>query len=495
MVIRTFLPNDLVPVAKSKNAISGIKHKSRSQYGLQFHPEVNLTVNGRRIFENFLFHVCYCLGSFTLPDRLEMEIFSLIKEVGNKKVVVLASGGVDSTVCAKLLFKALGKNNVYVIHIDNGFMRLGESDLVKKSLETSFNGHNVQILRCSDLFFNGTTIINDKATPKLCETNNPEEKRKIIGDTFMKIITEEIERLGLDNYMLVQGTLRPDLIESASKLASGKAETIKTHHNDTNLVRKKRDEGLIIEPLKDYHKDEVRELGKMLELSHEMVWRHPFPGPGLSIRILCQDGEYDDPKLEEINKKLESFKLANETRLKDVSLHLLPVKSVGVQGDGRSYSYVIGISSDSLNWDLFFDIAKEIPTVIHGINRVVYIFGPRIKHFVPMITPTKLVPEVVEQLRIADHYFNTSIKEYREKIAQAPVILVPLNFGIEGNRSIVVRPFVTKDFMTGVPAVPNKDLPEQIILDAWKNIVDNTKNISRVMYDLTSKPPGTTEWE
>jgi len=495
----THLPSNgtLVQIGHSKNCISAIMHKNKPQYGLQFHPEVDLTVKGQTIFKNFLFNICGCKGDFTLDSRLETEINEIKKMVGDKTVVVLASGGVDSTVCAKLLFNALGKDKVYIIHIDNGFMRHNESDLVKIALESSFDNHNVKILRCQDMFFNGQTIIDGKPTLKLCETINPEEKRKIIGDTFMKIITEEIEDLKLDNYMLVQGTLRPDLIESASKLASGSATTIKTHHNDTNLVRQKREEGLIIEPLKDYHKDEVRELGEMLGLLHEMVWRHPFPGPGLAIRIICQNKDYHDDNLELIRTKLEIYKSENRERLDDhkIYVHILPIKTVGVQGDGRSYSYVVGLSSNTLNWELFFELAKEIPNVIHGINRVVYIFGDPIKEFCPKITPTTLTPSTIDQLRCADHIFNQIINRQKDKLTQAPVILVPLNFGINWNRSIVIRPFVTRDFMTGVPARPHHDINENIILEAIDNIIEGTPNISRVMYDLTAKPPGTTEWE
>jgi GMP synthase (glutamine-hydrolysing) len=280
------VPECLRVIAKSQHAISGISHNDKKQFGVQFHPEVDLTINGQTIFNNFLFDICDCDKSFNLNNRLQFQIKSIQKEVGDRKVIVLASGGVDSTVCAALLFKALDKDQVYVIHIDNGFMRQNESDNVKLALEKTFPGHHIKVLNCRDEFLNSTTVINKMESHKLCDTCNPEEKRKIIGDTFMKIITKEIKKLELNNFLLCQGTLRPDLIESASNLASSNAQTIKTHHNDTNLVRQKRKEGLIIEPLKDYHKDEVRELGLMLGLDKNMVYRHPFPGPGLAIRIL-----------------------------------------------------------------------------------------------------------------------------------------------------------------------------------------------------------------
>eukprot|EP01129_Flabellula_baltica_P006133 TRINITY_DN2269_c0_g1_i1.p1 TRINITY_DN2269_c0_g1~~TRINITY_DN2269_c0_g1_i1.p1 ORF type:complete len:620 (+),score=121.01 TRINITY_DN2269_c0_g1_i1:429-2288(+) len=485
------VPEEIQSIASSRHAISGIKHVRKKQYGIQFHPEVDLSVNGIEMFKNFLFTICGCKASFTLENRLEEEIKELRETVGDKDVVVLVSGGVDSTVCAKLLFSALNKDNVYAIHVDTGFMRDSESDMVKLSLEDSFEGHNIKVLNCTDEFLNGKTMINGQETAKLCETTNPEEKRKIIGDTFIKIITEQIEQLGLTNFYLAQGTLRPDLIESASKLASGKADTIKTHHNDTELVRQKRDEGLILEPLKDYHKDEVREIGELLGLPHEMVWRQPFPGPGLAVRILCQDESYSDPELDQIAKDLKGFNTDY------FSVHLLPIKSVGVQGDGRTYKYVAGITTNKteINWDELFDIAKEIPQSTHAINRVVFIFGDHITQIDQSITPTRLTPDATAQLRQADKIFNADMIEHQADIAQAPVILTPLNFGIQGNRSIVLRPFITRDFMTGTPGRPNIHFPEQTLLETVTHITTQVPNISRVLYDLTGKPPGTTEWE
>lgn len=486
----TVIPDELLIIGKSSVAISAIKHKTKQQYGLQFHPEVDLTINGKTIFENFI-DICKCDKTFNLQNRLTDEINNIKKIVGNKHVVVLASGGVDSTVCAKLLFNALPKEVVHVIHIDNGFMRKFESDNVKNSLGVTFNDNNIKVIRAQDDFLNATTEIKGMTTERLCDTVNPEVKRKIIGDTFMKIITKEIENLKLDNYLLVQGTLRPDLIESASHLASNKAEVIKTHHNDTDLVRKKRDQGLILEPLKDYHKDEVRMIGKILGLSDDMVWRQPFPGPGLSIRILCQTNDLAISNKEQILMKL------NKYNTDDIKIHLLPIKSVGVQGDGRTYSYVAGITCNIPNWPLLFKIAKDIPKEIHEINRIAYIFGDKINEFSEGITKTLLTVDTIDQLRIADDIFNRSMNEngYIRALSQAPIILTPLNFGINDNRSIVMRPFVTRDFMTGTPAIPNVDIPDNILYNVVNNIISNTPRISKVMYDLTSKPPGTTEWE
>lgn len=230
---------------------------------------------------------------------------------------MLVSGGVDSTVCAALLHKALQPDQVIAFHIDNGFMRKNESQQVEESLKRlglSLKGRCIALLcgivsltsvkfltviNAAYQFYNATTTVpidrkdpsRKKVTDQLCQTVHPEEKRKIIGDTFMKIADGIISELNLrpEDVFLGQGTLRPDLIESASKLASSNADAIKTHHNDTELVRKLRDDGRVVEPLKDFHKDEVRELGRKLGLPDEFVQRHPFPGPGLAVRVICAE--------------------------------------------------------------------------------------------------------------------------------------------------------------------------------------------------------------
>ena len=483
------LPEELVTTARSPNYIAGLKHRDKPFYGVQFHPEVDLTINGKKIFENFLFKICKFKGDFKIEDRLSKAISEIKAQVQNKEVVVLASGGVDSTVCCALLYKALGQEKVHAIHINNGFMRMNEDVLVKEALEKI--GFRLQIVDASIDFFNGSTMINGKNVGPLNETVNPEEKRKIIGDTFMRVIMKEIKKLGIKDFFLAQGTLRPDLIESASHLASSKADVIKTHHNDTALVREHRKEGLIIEPLKDYHKDEVRQLGKLLGLPAKIVARHPFPGPGLAIRILCLDEPFITKDFGVIEKKLKE--IAGNDGFK---AFLLPIKSVGVQGDGRSYSYVAAIQGRK-DWEKLFILAKEITKNIHFINRVVYLFGETDEKNITT-TKTLLNERTVEQLKHADFIANNrffSNEDVMKRISQIPIVLIPVSFEKIGERSIVIRPFITNDFMTGVAAVPNVDISEVELEEIAKEIVEKCEGISRVLLDLTSKPPGTTEWE
>ena len=476
--------------ATSGKLVAGMANPSKKIYALQFHPEVDLTINGKKIFKNFLYDIVGLKGSYTADNRQQQAIDYIKKTVGNKKVIVLVSGGVDSTVCAVLLTQAINPKDIYAIHVDSGFMRKDESDQVEKTLKKA--GINVKVVNARETFYNATFKKEDKLIGPLKEVTNPEEKRLIIGNTFMRIADQAVKDLKLDfnNIVLAQGTLRPDLIESASETVSKNAAVIKTHHNDTSEVRKLRQMGKVVEPLADYHKDEVRALGTKLDIPSSLVWRQPFPGPGLAIRIICADKPYMTSDFDKINKSLQKFSS------KDLKVTLLPVQTVGVQGDGRSYSYLAGISGKA-DWKKLFSLAKEIPKKIRQINRVVYIFGNQIKKPVTTITPTYLQPDVIEQLQNADALVTKFLIKNKliKKLSQVPVISLPVNFGIEGNRSIAIRPFITNDFMTGQPAVPGVDISKKLLNNLVKDIQTKVPGISRVVYDLTSKPPATTEWE
>lgn len=473
--------------AKSTNAVAAIENTEKNLYGVQFHPEVDLTSNGRKMLQNFLYNIAHISPTYTLISREEAAI-NYLQQFKGKNVLLLVSGGVDSTVCAALLNKALGAESVYAVHIDNGFMRLNESNAVKKALEKI--GIELHVIDAAEDFYNATTIVEGKKTAALCEVTSPELKRKIIGDTFVQIAEKTIKQSGFDPSLtfLAQGTLRPDLIESASSIASGKASAIKTHHNDSPLVRQLRQSGKVIEPLKDYHKDEVRELGKQLGLPEEITQRQPFPGPGLSVRIICVDKPVLTSTFNSINNALASL------NTEEVSVTLLPIQTVGVQGDARTYKHLVALSGKQ-NWPLLFKLANEIPKRFHEVNRVLYVFGERLET-VKEITLTHLTKDVVFQLQQADRAVNAVLSKYGllKKLSQVPVILFPVNFGVPGSRGIAIRPFITNDFMTGVPAVPGKDIPQKA-LDEIVFEVLKTRGISRVAYDLTAKPPATTEWE
>lgn len=344
-----------------------------------------------------------------------------------------------------------------------------------------------------------TTDVNGTMTAKLCETVSPEAKRKIIGDTFMRATQKVAEELGLkaDNLYLAQGTLRPDLIESASAMVSSNAAVIKTHHNDTQLVRQLRDEGRILEPLCEYHKDEVRELGIALGLPEHLVWRQPFPGPGLAIRILCADEPYVTDDFDTVAQNLRS--VCADCSPLPVSPILLPVRTVGVQGDGRSYAYLAALtlpSDPSGSWEGLLQLAKQIPGKVHQVNRVVFMLGAAVSDCPKAITPTRLTPEPIEQLRKADHVVNQVLAKYDllRSLSQVPVTLFPVGFDVPGGRCVGIRAFITRDFMTGTPALPGKDIPLEALEEMRKGVLA-IPGVVRVALDISPKPPATTEWE
>ncbi|KAM7351414.1 GMP synthase burgundy isoform 1-T1 [Cochliomyia hominivorax] len=522
----------------SNNIITAIYNKSLRIYGVQFHPEVDLTLCGKQMLQNFLFDICGLTPNFTMGSRKEECVKYIKEKVGNNKVLVLVSGGVDSTVCAALLRHALHPSQIIAVHVDNGFMRKDESEKVEKSLRDI--GIDLIVRKEAYTFLKGTTQIKRPGqfsiveTPMLCQTINPEEKRKIIGDIFVKITNDIVSEMKLkpDEVMLAQGTLRPDLIESASSSVSKKADTIKTHHNDTDLIRELRNTGRVVEPLSDFHKDEVRELGNDLGLPAELIERQPFPGPGLAIRILCAEEPFIEKDYSETqviarvivdykNKLEKNHALINrvtgatsETEQRElmrissnskIQATVLPIRSVGVQGDARTYSYVVGLSSShEPNWDDMLFLAKLIPRILHNVNRVCYVFGEPVQYQITDITHTTLNNYVIKQLRQADAIANEIIMQtghYRE-ISQMPVVLIPVHFDRDPtnrtpscSRSIVLRPFLTSDFMTGVPAIPGSEQLPITVLDNMVQEISKLDGISRVLYDLTSKPPGTTEWE
>ncbi|KAJ8022220.1 GMP synthase [glutamine-hydrolyzing] [Holothuria leucospilota] len=535
------LAKGFTQAASSGKLVAAIANDKKRLYGVQFHPEVDLTENGKQIFKNFLHNVCGLTGTFSMKSREEMCILEIQRCVGSNKVLALVSGGVDSTVCAALLRKALKEDQVVAVHIDNGFMRKNESESVKVSLERL--GLNLQVIDASLTFYNGTTtIILDKDQPNqttcltatLNTTIHPEEKRQIIGDTFMKVADQICKELDLNplETLLAQGTLRPDLIESASSMVSGIADTIKTHHNDTFLVRQLRSEGRVVEPLKDFHKDEVRQIGRDLGLPAEVVERHPFPGPGLAIRVICAEEPYIEKDFGETNvllkiladyanadkrrhalmERVQSLTTDEEknflklmTSSQKIYATLLPIKTVGVQGDCRTYNYCAALSteSESTPWNDLYTLGKIIPKICHNINRVVYIFGSPVPDSPRDVTATFLTPNVLGTLRQADHLARKTLMDsgFYNKLSQMPIVLVPLHFDRDPimhqpscQRSVAIRTFLTNDFMTGVPAIPGKDIPEKVISQIV-NEVASVPGISRVMYDLTGKPPGTTEWE
>lgn len=490
------------PIAYSGDLIAAIANDEEKIYGVQFHPEVSPPA-GPQVLKNFLEGVSGLEAdySYSYEDFIEDSLVETREFIGNRPALVYLSGGVDSSAVAKLLERALPMEQLYFVLVDHGFMRDNEVQKVKKMLADA-NIH-ITIYDASQVYKTATTLIDGTETLPLNQVSDPEVKRKIMGDTFINIQEDMADKLGIDKdeFVLVMGSLYTDLIESGSKHASDHADTIKTHHNDTELVRQLREQGRVFEPWRFIQKDDVRAVGKLLDLPEEIYNRQPFPGPGLAIRIICGDTAYiteDNPWIEQ---SLSAF------NTDEVTVSLAPIQTVGVQGDGRTYGH-LAVLNGARNWNQLKQLANEIPKTIHGtrvidgkptfygINRVAYVFGDPFVTGPDTITPTHFTDDVVELEKTADTITNQILEKYGldKTLSQVPVILTRANFGEPGKRSVAIRTFKTVNFKTGDVALPGVDFPEEVLDEIVTELLA-LPGICRVMYDLTSKPPATTEWE
>ncbi len=363
------IPAGFSVLARTPSApFAAIGDPVRRFYGVQFHPEVMHTPDGAVLLRNFTRTICGCENNWNMASFLEKAVQTIRQKVGSRRVICAVSGGVDSSVVAALLHKAIG-DQLTCIFVDTGVLRLNEGQQVRELFASHFHIPLVYV-DATKLFLN-----------RLEGVSNPERKRKIIGETFIEVFEMEAEKAGKADF-LAQGTLYPDVIESVS-VHGGPSATIKSHHNVGGLPDHMRLE--LIEPVRELFKDEVRKLGEELGMSHEMVWRHPFPGPGLAIRI---PGEVSVEKLEILRKAdaiyIEEIKRAGLYReIWQAFAVLLPVKTVGVMGDARTYEYVCALravtSTDGMTADYYpFDheflarTANRIINEVRGINRIVY---------------------------------------------------------------------------------------------------------------------------
>ena len=359
--------------------IAGMENSERKLYGIQFHPEVNNSKNGIQVIKNFLYNVCNCSGDWVMSSFVEDSIKSLKEKIGDKKALCALSGGVDSSVAAVLLSKAIGKN-LTCIFVDHGLLRKNEGDEVEEIFTKYYNLNFVRV------------NAKDRFLDKLAGVTDPEKKRKIIGEEFIRVFEEEAKKLGTIDF-LVQGTIYPDVIESGL----GKSAVIKSHHNVGGLPEHV-DFKEIVEPLRSLFKDEVRKTGLELGIPEKLVYRQPFPGPGLAIRII---GDITEDKLNILKDADSIFReeIANANLHRNINQYfavLTNLKSVGVMGDERTYDYTVAL-----------------------------------------------------------------------------------------------RAVETTDFMTGVWS----KIPYEVLEKVSSRIVNEVKHVNRVVYDITSKPPATIEWE
>jgi len=363
------LPSGFAMIASSEGApIAGIAHEEKAFYGLQFHPEVTHTKQGARILSRFILDICSCSALWTASNIIEDSIRSIREKVGSDQVILGLSGGVDSSVVAALLHKAI-KDQLTCVFVDTGLLRLHEGDQVM-AIFAEHRGIHVIRVNAEQRYLDALMGVSD-----------PEQKRKIIGNLFVEIFDEEAAKFTNAKW-LAQGTIYPDVIESAGA-KSGKAHLIKSHHNVGGLPENMKLK--LVEPLRELFKDEVRKLGLEMGLSSEMVFRHPFPGPGLGVRILGEVKKQYADLLRQADaifiEELYRHDLYN--KVSQAFAVFLPVKSVGVMGDGRRYDYVIAIRAVEtidfmtarwahLPYEFLDLISRRIINEVPGISRVTY---------------------------------------------------------------------------------------------------------------------------
>ncbi|MBN2427637.1 MAG: glutamine-hydrolyzing GMP synthase [Deltaproteobacteria bacterium] len=363
------VPHQFEVIANSENApVCAIQNIQGRQYGVQFHPEVNHTLRGDLLIENFVRNICRCSGQWTPGNIIQDGVARIREQVEGGQVVLGLSGGVDSSVAAALLHLAIG-DQLTCVFVDNGLLRLGEGDQV---MATFAENLGVRVIRVD---------AEERFLSALKGVADPEQKRKIIGGLFIEIFEEEAKRLGNVRW-LGQGTIYPDVIESAGA-KTGKAHSIKSHHNVGGLPEFMKLQ--LVEPLRELFKDEVRSIGEELGLPHQLVYRHPFPGPGLGVRILGEINKdfADTLRYADAIYIDELHRTGHYDKISQAFAVFLPVKSVGVMGDGRTYEYVIALRAVEtkdfmtaewypLPYAIMSRISNRIINEVRGVNRVVY---------------------------------------------------------------------------------------------------------------------------
>ncbi len=450
--------------------IAAFESPDRRIFGLQFHPEVHHTAHGDAILDNFL-AISGAKRDWNAASYAQLLEDQTRRAAEGKKLFLLVSGGVDSLVALALCLRAVGTDRLQCLHVDTGFMRLDESRQVVAAL-ADLGLRHLELAQAEPRFLSALEGVTD-----------PEEKRHIIGRLFVEEVQDRLGGLGLgDDWLLVQGTIYPDSIESG---ATAKAAVIKTHHNRVPEIERLIRSGKVIEPLLDLYKHEVRQLGSELQLPAELVARHPFPGPGLAIRYLCSDSDQPEQGFNVENAELQALAASY-----GLGAALLPLRSVGVQGDARSYRHpalLWTVQGPRCDWERLHACASEVVNRLDSLNRAVYWPGqgqpPRLR-----LNRASIDRSAMDRLRQADHEAHR-LTAGCAQIWQMPVVALPL-FDPQGQQAFVLRPVTSRDAMTA-----DFYRMDAALLDQVASAVAAIPGAGPLLYDITTKPPGTIEWE
>jgi len=450
-------PGFRVTARSEVSGIAAMSDPNRKLFGIQFHPEVVHTHSGKQILENFVFNICGAVKDWDVSQRLPLIEEQIRTITGDRNVFFFVSGGVDSTVAYTLCLRSLGPDRVFGIYVDTGLMRKSETELVR-AIFHEIGARNFIVDSAEEQFVSALAGIVD-----------PETKRHVVGEQFVKVQERILatEHFLDGHWILGQGTIYPDTIESGG---TAKADLIKTHHNRVPGIQALIDSGRVIEPLSSFYKDEVREIGRELGIPEKFLSRHPFPGPGLAIRCLCSEQTLP------VTRTPEGI--------------LLPIRSVGVQGDARSYRNVLAIPEQP-NREQIEKIAPALANSRTDINRIISICGAKVPEAELKVFASTITKARLDVLRDADALVRNICVEsgFENKVWQFPVVLIPLGTD-EARESVVLRPIDSLDGMTA-----DVVLMEPNVLHQLTGKLLEIPHVCAVLYDLTHKPPGTIEWE
>jgi GMP synthase (glutamine-hydrolysing) len=463
------LPSNLLPLATTERCgVAAFADANRKLFGVQFHPEVTHSEHGLAILRNFGVGVCGIRPDVSATGRLAALEEEISEKVGTRSVFFLVSGGVDSSVAFALCARALPASRMLGLYVDTGLMREGETEELQESFHRLGLSKQLRVRDESKRFLKSLEGVTA-----------PEKKRHIIGRLFVEVQAEAMREYGIEEtgWLLGQGTIYPDTIESGG--AAGRAAVIKTHHNRCAEIVALLEKGQVIEPLAEFYKDEVREVGREIGLEPALTNRWPFPGPGLAIRILCNKARSERPA--------RRVRLASE--FAEYSAVRLPLKSVGVQGDGRTYKDVVALDGP-LDYSKLHEISSELCNLRTSFNRIVVRIAGRWDLSKAKVYPSKLNRERLAKLRKADRITRSVMHDagMTDSVWQFPVILIPV--GRKGGDSVVLRPVNSVDGMTANFA----RLPSEV-LNTMAERIANLPGVEAVFLDCTDKPPSTIEWE